>query len=78
MSKTWRESAIPIIAKVLKETEGQSEKEIKKALREAYPFGIREHWPYKVWCDEVRAQRGLKVKKRDIQPENQTDLFHGS
>lgn len=26
----------------------------KKALREAYPFGLRAHFPYKAWCTEQR------------------------
>lgn len=74
---SWREHATPIIAKVLKETKGLEEKEIKKALREAYPFGEREYWPYKVWCDEVRKQRGFKSHKKAEQPKNQTGLFNG-
>lgn len=60
---TWRQIAAPIIAEVLRDTAGQSEKEIRKALREAYPFGERRMHPYKVWCDEVRRQRGLKKSK---------------
>jgi hypothetical protein len=60
---TWRERAAPIIALVLRETEGQEEKAIRRALRDAYPFGQRAMHPYKAWCDEVRRQRGLKKKK---------------
>jgi len=26
-------------------------------VREAYPFGERKYWPYKVWCRRVRAWR---------------------
>jgi hypothetical protein len=74
---TWRDSARPIVQEVLKQTKGQSEKEVRKALREAYPFGERKYWPYKVWCDEVKLQLGLKKQKRIEQPENQTDLFNG-
>lgn len=74
---SWRDTAKPIIARVLKETTGQSDRDIKKALREAYPFGEREYWPYKVWCDEVRKQRGFKSHKKAIQPNNQTGLFNG-
>lgn len=74
---TWRDSARPIIQRVLKDTLGQPEKEIRKAIREAYPFGERKYWPYKVWCDEVKLQLGLKKQKRIEQPANQTDLFNG-
>lgn len=26
----------------------------KKAIRAAYPFGVRQYWPHKAWC---KAQR---------------------
>lgn len=78
MSKTWREYARPIIAEVLKTTEGQTEKEIRKALRDAYPFGERRYHPYKVWLDEIKVQRGQKKfgKTHNIESDpNQTNLF---
>lgn len=58
--KSWREVAAPIITRVLIETAGQPDKEIKRALKIAYPFGERNYHPYKVWLKEVRRQRGLK------------------
>lgn len=51
---TWRDRASPIIREVLRQTRGKSEKEIRKALVAAYPFGERKYWPYKVWLDEIR------------------------
>lgn len=59
----WRDRARPIVAEVLRATAGQDEKAIRKALRDAYPFGPREHHPYKIWLDEVATQRGLKHKR---------------
>lgn len=56
----WRMKARPIIDKVLADTKGQDEKVICNAIRDAYPFGERRYHPYKIWCDEVRRQRGLK------------------
>lgn len=57
----WRGIASPIISRVLTETLGKPEKEIRKALREAYPkLWGRSGWPYKVWLDEIRRQRGTK------------------
>lgn len=53
---TWRDSAYPIIGKVIAENKDKTEKEIRKALREAYPYGERRMHPYKVWCDEVNKQ----------------------
>ena len=64
--KTWRERSAPVIREALKKTEGQPEKDIRKALRDAYPFGERKYWPYKVWLDEVKKQRSgqLPVAKK--------------
>ena len=56
---------------------GKAEKEIKKALREAYPFGERKYHPYKIWLDEIKVQMGKRKfgHKPTIEPENQTNLF---
>lgn len=75
MRGTWRESAKPIIAKVIKDNQGKTEKEIRKALRDAYPWGERRYHPYKIWCDEVKVQTGRKKRKQFIHPENQPGLF---
>lgn len=74
---SWRDSAAPIIAKVLKENRDKPEKEIKQALRDAYPFGQRKYHPYKIWLDEIKVQRGKRkfgAKKEAFIP-NQTGLF---
>lgn len=60
---TWRERAAPIIAQTLVSTQGKPEAEIRQALRDAYPFGTRQYHPYRIWCDEIRVQRGLKQPK---------------
>lgn len=59
----WRNWAAPIIARILAETVGQSDREIRKALRDAYPFGPRKYHPYKIWCDEIRRQRAERSIK---------------
>lgn len=43
MQRTWRDMTRPIIQKVLLANEGKTEKEIHAALREAWPWGMREH-----------------------------------
>lgn len=58
---TWRERVRPIVARVLAEMREKPEPEIRKALRDAYPFCERKYWPYRIWCDEVRVQRGGKT-----------------
>lgn len=57
---TWRARAAPIIAKVLADTEGKPEEDIRRALYAAYPFGPRKMHPYKIWLDEIKRQRGEK------------------
>jgi len=56
----WREMARPIINTVINEVGFKDEKALRKALREAYPFGQRKNWPYKVWLDEISIQTGQK------------------
>jgi len=73
---TWREHARPIIAKVLADNEGKTEKEIRRALRDAYPYGERSMHPYKIWCDEIKVQRGQKVFKGKQDNPNQQSLFN--
>jgi hypothetical protein len=74
----WRDAARPIIARVLRETEGKPKEERDKALFDAYPFGIRAYHPYKVWLDEKKKQLEAKPVLRpaptDISP-NQLNLF---
>lgn len=72
---TWREIARPIIAKVLSDNKGKSEKEIRRALRDAYPWGQRSMHPYKVWCDEIKIQMKKKPSKQYKNPD-QAKLFN--
>lgn len=78
---SWREVAAPIIHAVLKQTEGQDEKVIRKALHDAYPFGERSMHPYKIWCSEVQRQRGvvsqtkLRRKQLALLEEHNRSLF---
>lgn len=57
---SWRDHARPIIHSALEATKGKPEKDIRAALRAAYPYGVRRHWPYKIWLDEIQRQRGTK------------------
>lgn len=76
MSKSWREIARPIIAQVLADTKGQPEQAIRKALKDAYPFGARMWHPYKVWLNEIKRQRfPLSSKKKATHNPKQQQLF---
>lgn len=37
--------------------------ELRRILRDAYPYGEKKHWPYKVWCEEVRSALGFPDPK---------------
>jgi hypothetical protein len=60
MTSYWRGISAPIIARVLAETAGRPPVDVRDALRDAYPFGVRRHHPYRIWCDEIRVQTGRK------------------
>ena len=74
----WRKIARPIIAEIIKEYKIiGDDATLRKALREAYPFGERKYFPYKVWCDEIKKQLGTKkykVKPQIVNP-LQTRMF---
>lgn len=73
--RTWRAISAPIIAEIVRRVGREDVRALRKALREAYPFGPRQHWPYKVWCDEVRAQLGLKSHAAAKVSANQGGMF---
>lgn len=51
----WRQRAAAVVCATLKALPKDADAKAKrKALRDAYPFGARKHWPYKMWCSVVR------------------------
>lgn len=71
---SWRERCRPLIARILSELEGADEKQIRKALRDAYPFGERRMYPYRAWLLEIKAQRGALKRKAEAVPDGQLKL----
>lgn len=61
---SWRSIAKPIIAKCIREIGLSDRDALRKALFDAYPFGERKMWPYKVWLDEIKNQCGGIGKRR--------------
>ena len=55
-SMTWRDHCAPIIAKVIDDVGIEDMKALRKALREAYPYGEKKWRPYKVWLSEINEQ----------------------
>ena len=73
-TQTYREVSAPIVAEVVRRVGLADRKALRKALREAYPFGDRERWPYKAWIAEIKAQTGgLRNPRRGAR---QLELFH--
>lgn len=58
----WRNRFAPTISRVLSENKDKSDKEIRKALCDAYPLTERKYHPYKIWLDEIKKQRARPVK----------------
>lgn len=78
MRDSWRDRSRPIVAAVIDRVGKSDLKKLKAALREAYPFGLRQYTPYKVWLDEIRRQiKGLRPGEREpMKPaEGQQELF---
>ena len=78
MSRTWRDEARPLIAEVIGcFSPGDDERVIKKAVMATYPWGEREMWPYKVWCDETKRQLAARRKREPAaqQPVDALPLF---
>jgi hypothetical protein len=63
MQSKWREVARQTILKVVRDNRGKTEKEMRKLLAAAYPFGFRELHPYKIWLSELR-KHGYGRKKQ--------------
>ncbi len=55
-TKTWREEAAPIISSVIRQYGTSDLQALRRHLRDAYPFGEKKYYPYKVWCDEITRQ----------------------
>lgn len=51
---TWRAKARAVIARAKTSYTGHPDG-LEAHIRAAYPFGERTNYPYKVWCEEVRA-----------------------
>lgn len=74
---SWRDIARPIIANVLANTKGLTEVEVRKALKDAYPFGQRKYHPYKIWLSEIKIQtkKARWRQKKTVVDFNQQSLF---
>jgi hypothetical protein len=53
---TWRLRARQVIGEYCKAHPKQTASEFRKGVKDVYPFGEREHHPYKIWLDEVKRK----------------------
>lgn len=51
----WRARAREVIADVIERVGTADVEATIRAIDAAYPFGEREHWPYRMWLRERRA-----------------------
>jgi hypothetical protein len=63
MSETWRTISKRIIQRTIQDVGIEDIPALKCALRAAYPFGERKHFPYKMWCEEQRRAMILIMRK---------------
>lgn len=66
MYQTWREHCSPIITEVIQRVGTEDMKALRKALRDAYPYGEKRYFPYKTWCSEIRRQLKLDIPVLDM------------
>jgi len=76
----WRARSVQALVPLLNEARGLVAKgkltEARALVKKAYPFGRRERWPYKIWCEEVRryipglyprrAPKGIKLDAQGV------------
>lgn len=60
----WRNHSRKIIRGVIESSKAKTLAQLKREISQNYPFGTREHYPYKIWLNEVGLQFGQKFRKR--------------
>lgn len=78
MRLSRREYALQVMADVCKD---KPRSEWEQAIREAYPWGPRENWPYKAWLQARREFLGKAMPEALPEPkavEGQAKMFEDS
>ena len=66
-NQTWRDVAKAVIADIETRAVHMDYGAFKRALFDAYPFGERKYFPYKMWCEE----QAKALKRFRGEPETQ-------
>lgn len=65
---SWTEQARKVIAQVHATLpEDATLKQRKAALKNAYPFGPRQYWPYRAWCKARREYLARFITGKDAE-----------
>lgn len=82
----WYEQAAKVIRRIVAENPGATTSELRRLAGNAYPFGLKVHWPYKMWTKALndilgpspQKARALRRKLDEIaERSGQSDLFQG-
>lgn len=68
---TWRAKSWQVICQVQRDHPAATGDALRALLRDAYPFGMRQYWPYKVWLQCVQQA----CPSRQDQPLTDLPLF---
>lgn len=73
---SWYEISCNVIRSVIESNPEVDRKspEMRKLVSEAYPFGERRMWPYKMWTKAVNAMLGPSDKKLAAQRKKLKEL----
>lgn len=72
----YRATSEKVIAEVVAANPGLDKNALRKLISKAYPFGIRAHWPYVMWCKCVKEYfQGPKKEEKRVEPIDAGGLF---
>lgn len=81
LRSTWRGRCRPVIVEVIERVGREDERVLRRELRNAFPFGVKAYYPYRVWLDEIKVQLNKKRKPgggpgyQPVPMPNQKELF---
>lgn len=65
---SWSARSREVIAQIhARMPENATLTERKAALKDAYPFGPRQYWPYRAWCKARREYLARFITGRDAE-----------
>lgn len=62
---SWRSKAAWLVGRVIAKHKERPIPEIRRALRDAYPWGLRRNYPYRIWLSECHRQLAREEQLRN-------------